>query len=377
MGILLRVASAKIRRGIKKSAFQSAAVFVSMLVISFFCCFIVSISAFTAENPSFGLDGVLSEDGETLRSLSKFFESVISGMSVIAVAVVLLSAISLLIYSRLRTDENKRFFATLTSIGATGAQRRIISVTETLVLYGLPIILGSFLGMLPSRMFAERIIKIFVSGYSPSAVSWLLPIAISALGIVTVIIFTRAPRIGRRRSVMEQLKSHNKSEEGESHNYRQSYTFRSMPIEQRIAKKSVDYYKSAYRRITFMFISCVMYPVLAIFFFVLVAKPKVTDYTPNQGIDVVALISIFSKNIAIFGAVLFILLSVFGILQTVYIIKAQNRVRRESLTVYRSVGMTDTSIKQVLRYEYRAVALYTFVYLVFILAFMIILVASV
>lgn len=370
MKTLLHITFAKMRHSIKKSIFQSIAAFVSMFVISFFMCFILSIESFKAANPTFGIEAVGGESLLTIESLKMFFSDIIYGISFIVSAVIILSAISLSIYTRLRTDENKLFFATLTSIGATNLQRKIISVTETLVLYGLPIFLGSFLGMLPSSTFTNMIARIFVNNYSHSSISLLIPLVISALGIAFVLIFTYVPSIRRKKSVIESVKAHNDKESGEAHNYRKSYTFRHMPVEQRIAKKSVEYYKTAYRRITFMFISCVIYPVLAIMFFVLVSETSVSDYTPNYGIDVTALVGVFAKNIAIFGVSAFLVLATFGVLQTVYIINAQNRVRRETLLTYKSIGMTDCSIKKVLRYEYKTAVFHAVIYLAFILTLM-------
>ena len=116
-----------------------------------------------------------------------------------------------------------------------------------------------------------------------------------------------------------------------------------------------------------MFISCVLYPVLAVVFFVLVSETSVIDYTPNYGIDATKLVEIFAKNIAIFGVLAFLVLTVFGVLQTVYIIHAHNRVRKETLTTYKSIGMTDGSIKKVLKYEYMTAVFHAVVCLIFIL----------
>ena len=209
--------------------------------------------------------------------------------------------------------------------------------------------------------------RIFVSDYKHSTVSILIPGLLAIVGVVLVLTFTYVPSVRRSKSVIETVKAHNTKESSETHNYRNSYTFRHMPIEKRIAKKSVAYYSSTYRRITFMFISCVLYPVLAVVFFVLVSETSVTDYTPNYGIDATTLVGIFAKNIAIFGALAFLALTVFGVLQTMYIIQAHNRVRRETLATYKSIGMTNDSIKKVLKYEYMTAVFHTVVYLIFIL----------
>ena len=367
MKTLFHITCAKMVKSFKKSLFQSFAAFVSMFAISFFVCFVISLEAFRAANPTFGIEAVGGENILTIESFSSFFKEIVSGISFIAIAIVILSFVSLFIFARLRTEENKHFFATLTSIGATSGQRKIISITETLILYGLPIIVGSFLGMLPSSIFTGMVARIFVSNYTHSPISMLLPALLAIVGIVLVLIFTYVPSVRRRQSVIETVKSHNEKESGETHNYRNSYTFRHMPIEKRIAKKSVAYYSSTYRRITFMFISCVLYPVLAVIFFVLVSETSVTDYTPNYGVDVTKLVGIFAKNIAIFGVLAFLALTAFGVLQTMYIIQAHNRVRRETLATYKSIGMNDDSIKKVLKYEYMTAVFHAVDYLIFIL----------
>lgn len=367
MKTLFHITCAKMVKSFKKSLFQSFAAFVSMFAISFFVCFVISLEAFRAANPTFGIEAVGGENILTIESFSSFFKEIVSGISFIAIAIVILSFVSLFIFARLRTEENKHFFATMTSIGATSGQRKIISITETLILYGLPIIVGSFLGMLPSSIFTGMVARIFVSNYTHSPVSILIPVLLSALGIILVLMFTYIPSVRRKKSVIETVKAHNTKEAGETHNYRNSYTFRHMPVEQRIAKKSVAYYSSTYRRITFMFISCVLYPVLAVIFFVLVSETSVTDYTPSYGVDATALVGIFAEKIAIFGALAFLALTVFGVLQTIYIIQAHNRVRRETLATYKSIGMTDSSIKKVLKYEYRTAVFHAVIYLVFIL----------
>ena len=367
MKTLFHITCAKMMKGFKKSLFQSFAAFVSMFAISFFVCFVISLEAFRAANPTFGLEAVGGENILTIESFSSFFKEIVSGISFIAIAIVILSFVSLFIFARLRTEENKHFFATLTSIGATSGQRKAISITKTLILYGIPILLGSFLGMLPSSIFTGMVARIFVSDYTHSPVSMLIPALLSAIGIILVLMFTYIPSVRRKKSVIETVKAHNTKEAGEMHNYRNSYTFRHMPVEQRIAKKSVAYYSSTYRRITFMFISCVLYPVLAVIFFVLVSETSVTDYTPNYGVDATKLAGIFAKSIAILGVLAFLALTVFGVLQTVYIIQAHNRVRRETLATYKSIGMTNDSIKKVLKYEYMTAVFHAVVYLIFIL----------
>ena len=145
-----------------------------------------------------------------------------------------------------------------------------------------------------------------------------------------------------------------------------------MPLEKRIAKKGVSYYSSTYRRITFMFISCILYPVLGVVFLARVSDASVTDHTPSKGIDVTALVGIFAKNIAIFGALAFLALTALGVLQVAYAIRAHNRIRKETLGTYKSIGMTDESIRKVLKYEYMTTVFHAFVSLIFITVFIVI-----
>ena len=372
MKTLLHITLAKMNKDFKKGLFQSFAVLVSMFSISFFVCFVISLETFRASNPTFGIEAVDGENILTIESFSLFFKEIVSGISFIAIAIIFLSFVSLFIFARLRIEENKRFFATLTSIGATSSQRKIVSITETLVLYGIPILLGSFLGIIPSELFTGMVARIFVSDYKHSPVSILIPAVLVIVGVILVLIFTYVPIARRKKSVIETVKAHNEKESGETHNYRNSYTFRHMPVEKRIAQKSVAYYSSTYRRITFMFISCVLYPALAVIFFVLLSETRVTDYTPNYGVDATKLVEIFAKNIAIFGVLALFALTVFGVFQTMYIIQAHNRVRRETLATYKSIGMTDDSIEKVLKYEYTTAVFHAVIYLIFILGLLII-----
>ncbi|MBR2930029.1 MAG: hypothetical protein IKC32_02250 [Clostridia bacterium] len=368
MKTLLHITFAKMRKDFRKSLFQSFAAFASMFAISFFVCFVISLEAFRATNPTFGIEAIGGENILTIESFSSFFKEIVSGISIIAIAIIILSFVALFIFARLRIEENKHFFATLTSIGATSGQRKIISITETLVLYGIPILLGSFLGILPSQLFTGMVARIFVSDYKHSPISILIPALLAIVGIVLVLTFTYVPSVRRRKSVIETVKSHNEKESGETHNYRKSYTFRHMPIEKRIAKKSVSYYSASYRRITVMFISCALYPVLAVLFFMLVSDTRVTDYTPDYGIDATKLVGIFANNIALFGSLAFLALTVIGVLQTAYIIQVHNRLRQDGLVIYKSIGMTDGSIKRVLIYEYTTAAFHAVLCLIFILA---------
>ena len=121
-----------------------------------------------------------------------------------------------------------------------------------------------------------------------------------------------------------------------------------------------------------MLCACAIYPLLAIVFFILVSETSISDYTPGYGIDVAAIAEIFAERIALFGVLAFVALSAFGILGAVYVIKVHNRIRRETMVTYKSVGMTENSIKKVLKYEYRTAIFHAIIGLVFLLAFLVV-----
>lgn len=370
MKLLFHITLAKIKKNAKTNLFQATAVLVSMLVISFFLCLVFSLKTFIASEPSFGIEAVNGESLLTVESIKNFFEEILSGIVKIAGAVAVLSFVSLFIFTKMRTEKNRQFFATMTSIGATSRQQKLISATETLLLYGIPVFLGSFLGFLPSRFFAAAIARIFIADYSARDLSLLVPLFLAILGTALVLLFACLP-YAENRSVIESVKAHNRKEAERIHSYRQSYTFRHMPIEKRIAKKGVAYYGGAYRRISFMLCSCALYPLLALFFFILVSETSVSDYTPGYGINVGALATVFAEKIALFGLLAFLALSVFGIFEAAYVIGVHNRIRRETMQAYKSIGMTESSIKRVLKYEYRTAVFHAAIGLLFILALLV------
>jgi len=367
MKTLLHITFAKLRKSPGKSLLQAFAALVSFFILSFLLCFVISLEEFKLSNPTLGLEATSAESALTVEAIKEFFAEIISGISFIAIALIILTFSSLFIFSRLQAEENRRFLATLASIGATGSQRAIISASDALILYGIPIISGSLLGMLPSQLFVGAVAKIFATEHSPSPLSALPSVLLSALGILLVLLANRAPRGNGGVSLMENVKAHNKGEAESRHNYRKSYTFRHMPIEKRLAKKSVAYHSSTYNRITFMFIASVLYPFLAILFFALVSDTRVIDHTPGYGIDVAELVEVFAGNIALFGILSLLALTLFGVLQAVYIIKAHSIARAKALTAYKSIGMTDPSIKRMLRYEYGSALSRAVIYLIFII----------
>ena len=70
MKTLFHITCAKMVKSFKKSLFQSFAAFVSMFAISFFVCFVISLEAFRAANPTFGIEAV---GGENILTIESYF----------------------------------------------------------------------------------------------------------------------------------------------------------------------------------------------------------------------------------------------------------------------------------------------------------------
>jgi len=94
-------------------------------------------------------------------------------------------------------------------------------------------------------------------------------------------------------------------------------------------------------------------------------------YTPMEnGIDIEALVTELAGYIAVAVLLSFLVLSAFAILQVVNMVVMQNRIRNETLFVYRSVGMSEDGIKRVRAYEYKQVAFNAFIALIFVIVFL-------
>ena len=363
MRTVIHLTLSKIRHSFGKNALRSFAILVSMAVVSFFSSFVALIQSFKERYPRFGILSSEAEDPMTLESVKKFFSDIISGLGITGIAAMLLSFGFIWIFVSTSKEENVRFFATLQSIGATRKERRAVSILEGALLYVFPILLGSALGFFPAAFLGESIAKIFVPDYTLAYEIYFAPITVSLVSIVTVSVLSTLFTSTRKKSVISTLKAHNETEAQATHGYRQSYTFRHMPIEERLAKKSVQYYAASYNRISFSFISCALYPIIAILLLYFIFGLRVVDYTPGYGLDVEKMVEDISFRIAFVAVGAFFALLFFGVLNAVYLIRVHNSVRREGLWVYKSIGMCDKSINLLLRYEYRTAVFHSLIIL--------------
>ena len=357
----------RVKRNFGKTAFSSFSVLISSFIIALFSILILVLSE-VREFFSKELSGVTSSDKfNDIISLSEFTREIFSYLTVALFAVVILTLFSIYVFIQLRADENKKFYATLESIGATHRQRRTVMLTELCILYLCPALVGSITGAVIGKMIslnvAKAIYKDFKSNISTAVVVLVLYVIFAILSIAFVFLTD----LKRRKSAIESLKLYNRDEADKSHSYRSSNTFRSMPIEKRVAKKAVEYYKRSYRRISVVISGCTSYLVLAIIFLVKFSSIRVAvDDNPYDNIDTSAFSTYLVNHLMLLTTLSLFLLFMLSVGQIIMMIKAQSAVRRRSMLSYKSVGMTDTGTKKVLRYEYSTVIYNSLIYTIFL-----------
>lgn len=363
----VRLGFKRVKRNLGKTAFSSFSVLVSSFVIALFSILILVLSE-VEERFSGELSGVTSSDKfNNILSLSEFTEQIFRYLTVALFAVVILTLFSIYVFIQLRAEENKKFYATLESIGATHQQRRTVMLTELCILYLCPALVGSIIGAVIGKMISINVAKVIYTDFKSNvstAVVVLVLYAIFALLSIAVVFLTD---IKKQKSAIESLKLYNKDEADKSHSYRNSNTFRSMPIEKRVAKKSVEYYKRSYRRISVVISGCTSYLVLAIIFLVKFSRTRVAvDDNPYDNIDTSAFSTYLVNHLMLLTTLSLFLLFLLSVGQIIMMIKAQNAVRRGSMLSYKSVGMTDAGTKRVLRYEYSTVIYNSLIYTIFL-----------
>lgn len=344
-----RLLPALLRRGGKQTRMQAVAVLLSMLTLSFFLCLWVALNGLSAL-PSIPYRKFLSDLLSTTRAVT----------AVLAAPALL----SLYVYCGMQREERTRFYATLASLGATATQCRRLLLCESALLYLLPAAAGALLGILPAVIFSRLLTGVI--GLSAVRLPLLsLSLALLLLSCVLSLLLGHVP-LPRGRALTPLLRAHNEEEAQEPHHYRRSYTFRHMPLLQRIAKKSVDYYKNAYRRISLVLSSVTLYPILAFVFFASLSGSSITlDSNPFDGVNQEAASAATIGGILLFAGLALLSLCLLGVFQAVYMIRIHNEKRKGTLHVYRTVGMTEQELHRVLHYEYRTVLLHAFVYTVF------------
>ena len=227
MNSLLRLTFAKIKAGTRKNAFQALAILTSVFALVFLISFSLSLRKILLFS----------------NSASQFIAFLKETLDALSFCIVLLSfCLTITIYTcaRIRAEENEEFVSSLACIGATKGQRFFILIIELFAVYFTPCLIGSFLGVVfalgTSTVFCESLSLQYASNID----AWQFIISggiLTASVFIIVIILSFFPTTHSSRSLIGRLRHHNLRELREKHGYRNSYAFRHMPIEQRLAKK--------------------------------------------------------------------------------------------------------------------------------------------
>ena len=352
MSPITKIALRRIKKNSRKSIFLTVAVLFSMLMISFFIFF--ELQTLAVQNPAYkGLP------------FTEFMNKVRMSMNVTVVTLVIITFLTVRTYCSMRNEENKEALAVLTSVGATNFQKRKLIATEVAILYLPPTLIGVCLGMIPGvslgNLFAG-VSEISASNYISHV---LLALVLVIAGMLLISLCYLLPNISfKRRSVIQSVKKQNTEASEQRHGYRQSNTFRSKSLLKRLAKKSIDYYGTVYNKIALSFASSAMYPLLAILLFWNIGNADIVlDTNPYDGIDTTAAVLAVVDKILVFLGLCFLVLTIVGIMQAVFMARMQFLARKESAHIYLSIGMPETDIKKMILLEMRSVLLKSFVWL--------------
>ena len=342
---LCHLLAARLRHGGSRSLLQSIGVLLSSAGLSFFVFLTAELAVAATAKGTLPYRRFLSELTGSLLAVSAIL--------------LLLSLLSLYMDYSMGQDDRIRFYAALSSLGATSAQRRRLSLWEMCMLFALPATLGTLVGAAPAALFCRALLAnlSLTSTLSPYARGGILLLLLLCVLLPLPIVWHAPQR--RYATTIRALRLHNEDEAQQAHHYRRSRTFRQMPIEQRIAKKSVVYYQQSYRRISLLLFNLMAYPLMGIMLFLSLSGSRILlDSTPLDGVDTAGAALSAVSSLLFFVVISLLLLSLMAAIRTWYMLRLQAAARRDSLRVYRAVGMTESSIRRLLMYEYRTAALH-------------------
>ena len=354
MSPITKIALRRIRKNSRRSIFLAAAVLFSMLMISFFVFFEFQTDA--VQNPAY-------KD----LPFTAFLGKVRKSMSVTVGIMTVLTFLTVRTYCGMRNEENKKTLAVLTSVGATYVQKRELVSAEIMILYLPPVLVGVCLGMIPGIALGN----LFAGGADTTSCFWiyvLYALVLVAGGMLLISLCYLIPNISfKRRSVIQSVRKQNTDASEQRHGYRQSNTFKSQSLLKRLANKSIDYYAKVYNKIALSFASSAMYPILAILLFKNIGNADVVlDTNPFDGTDTSAATLAAFDRILVFLGLCFLILTIVGIIQAVFMARMQFLARKESAHIYLSIGMPEADIGKMIRLEIRSVLLWAFIYFLFL-----------
>ncbi len=352
MSLIAKIAFRRLKKDRRKNIFSALAVFFSLIVISFFITFSAQISAAQSSE----IASLPFED---------FLEKLKLGMTVTVVLSVLITFVLLRINFTMRRNENSHTLSVLSSIGASYRQRSMLIVFDIIVLY-LPLtVLGTVTGVLIGAFLGNSIPN--SPPLSPAdVIMTALPTVLAALLLIFLCSFLPDLKF-KRRSLIQSVRKQNTEVAAVRHGYRQSETYKNQALLKRLAKKSAEYHARIYNNIAVSFSVSALYPMIAVFLFASLAGSEVIiDYNLYDGIDTASGVIHAVDSIAIFLVGCFLVLGFIGILQAVFIAKAQISERKKTALLYASVGMTKSDINKMIRIEIGSVIFKTAVLLLFL-----------
>lgn len=351
---ITKIALRRIQRNWQKSILIAFAITFSMAMIAFFLFFNLQTSLI--RNPE-------------LHDLpfGKFVGNVSKCMRVTVNVLLITTFLTVRLHCSMQREENAHTRAVLTSIGASGQQKRKLIRIDLLTLYIPPVILGVLLGIIPGIKLGNHFLCISDAAVADLTLYTLTATGIISAGILLILLCNFLPEISfKKRSVIGAVKKQNSAASETRHGYRQSKTFKNQSLLKRLAKKSIDYYSKTYNPIALSFASAAIYPITMLLFFYHIGNTEVVlDSNPYDGIDTASAVLEATDNILLFLGGCFLALTCIGLAQAFLMAKIQLAARKRSAQTYLSIGMPDRDVRKMIFLELRSVLLRSFGYLIF------------
>ncbi len=344
MSPVTKIALRRLKNNRKQHIYIVVAVFVSMMIISLLVFFQLQITV--VENPSYAE-----------FPFTSFMNKLKMAMNMTIAFLVAITCITVRIHCSMRSEDHRQIVAVLTSVGATGAQKHRLILTDIALLYLPPIFLGVIGGIIPGIQAGKRFGGVSKTPPRLSIQCIGIAVLVTVIAVLLVWLSHVLPGISiNRRSVIQSIRRQNRKASEERHGYRCSQAYRSQALLKRLARKSIDYYAKAYNRISLSFAISALYPTLAIFLFGCIGNANVViDGNPYDGIDTSESVLSIIDGILVFLGVALILLTFIGFLQAVLISRAQIAARQISAHTYLALGMSRSDISKMFRLELRSV----------------------
>lgn len=351
---ITKIALRRIKNNLHKNLFLLLAVFFSMIMISFFVFF--ELQMLVVQNPAY-----------QELPFTEFMDKVRTCMNMTIVFLILITFVTIRIHCSLKSEENTQILAVLTSIGATGTQKRKLIFIDVVLLYLPATLLGILIGIIPGIKTGNLFYGVTESTVQAYLLYTLVAIVLAILSVAMILLCNFLPSIQvKRKSVIQAVRKQNVKAAEQKHSYRQSQTYRNQSLLKRLAKKSIDYYSKIYYGIALSFATAALYPVLALLLLWNIGNSEVViDANPYDGFDTSISVLAIVDNMILFLAGCFLILTIVGLIQAIITARIQSTARKNSAYVYLSVGMVQSDVNKMIRYEFISVAFRSVIILIF------------